>query len=132
MVKQQLIHNPLTDEDKCNLNMLEKIWGKREVLRTQLAGFSKKRRLQLIETADIPTKWERYAFNRFKNLKPGKRLPMEQVINEIEFTYDFILKVSHIKRLYQARKKAYNQRYAKGRQENEELRQKQLLKTGKQ
>jgi hypothetical protein len=99
--------------------MLEKIWCKREVLRTQLAGFSKKRRLKLIETADIPTKWERYAFNRFKNLKPGKRLSMEQVINEIELTYDFILKASHIKRLYRARKKAYNQRYARSRQENE-------------
>ena len=113
LVKEQLIHNPLTDEDLQKLLFLEKIWGNREILRTQLARFSKKRRLKLIETADIPTKWERYAFSRFKNIQPGNRVTMEQVIDEIEITFGFLLKVSHIKRLYQMRKKAYNQRYTK-------------------
>jgi len=113
MVKQEIIHNPLSEEDLIGLKMLEKLWGNREILRTQLAGFSKKRRLGLIETADIATKWERYAFSRFQNIQPGQRLSMDQVINEIELTFGFILKASHIRRLYQIRRKSYNQRYTK-------------------
>ena len=118
MVHNRVIHNPLSDEDLIGLQILEKVWGKREILRTQLAGFSRKRRLKLIETADIATKWERYAFSRFQNIQPGKRLSMEQLINEIELTFDFILKASHIKRLYQIRRKAYNRRYAKRNKNN--------------
>ena len=118
LVNQKIIQNPLSEENLIGLGFLERVWGKREILRTQLAGFSKKRRFKLIETADIPTKWERYAFSRFQNLKPGKRVSMEQVINEIELTYNFILKVSHIKRLYKIRRRAYNQRYVKKQQKN--------------
>jgi hypothetical protein len=116
MVKQKIIHNPLSEEDLIGLKMLGKLWGNREILRTQLAGFSKKRRLGLIETADIATKWERYAFSRFQNIQPGQRLSMDQVINEIELTFGFILKASHIRRLYQVRRKSYNQRYTKHRE----------------
>jgi len=118
MVNQKIVHNPLTNENITGLNLLENVWGRREVLRTQLAGFSKKRRLNLIETADIPTKWERYAYSRFHNLQPGKRLSMEQVINEIELTFNFTLKAAHIKRLYQIRRKSYNRRYTKKRYGN--------------
>lgn len=113
LVKQKIIHNPLSEEDLIGLKMLERLWGNREILRTQLAGFSKKRRLGLIETADIATKWERYAFSRFQNIQPGQRLSMDQVINEIELTFGFILKASHIRRLYQVRRKSYNQRYTR-------------------
>ena len=112
MLKQQIIHNPLTDKDLNGLIILEQVWGKREILRTQLAIFSKKRRLKLIETADIATKWERYAFSRFQNNQSEKRLSMEQVINEIELTFGFVLKTSHIKKIYKIRRKIYNQRYA--------------------
>lgn len=118
LVNAQLINNPLTDEDLQKLLFLEKIWGNREILRTQLARFSMKRRLKLIETADIATKWERYAFSRFQNIQSGKRIAMEQVINEIEITFGFILKASHIKKLYQIRRKAYNQRYTEQRKQN--------------
>jgi hypothetical protein len=112
MLKQQIIHNPLTDKDLNGLRILEQVWGKREILRTQLAIFSKRRRLKLIETADIATKWERYAFSRFQNNQSKKRLSIEQVINEIELTYGFVLKTSHIKKIYKIRRKIYNQRYA--------------------
>lgn len=118
MVRNQVINNPLSDEDLIGLQLLEKVWGRREILRTQLSIFSKKRRLELIDTADIATKWERYAMSRFRNIQPGKRLSMERLINEIELTFDFILKAPHIKRLYQIRRKAYNRRYANRRKDN--------------
>ncbi|MGB3209290.1 MAG: hypothetical protein WBB19_01150 [Desulforhopalus sp.] len=115
LVSQEIIRTPLTEEDVVGLKMFEKLWGNREMLRTQLAMFSRKRRLVLIESVGIPTKWERYAFSRFRNIEPGKRLAMDQVISEIELTFGFVLKASHIKKLYQIRRKAYNQRYTKNR-----------------
>lgn len=111
MVSRKIIHNPLTEEDLLGLKMLEQLWGDREILRTQLATFSRTRRLALINTAGIATKWERYAFSRFQNLQPGKRLGMSQVIDEIELTFGFVLNPSHISKLYQVRRKAYNRRY---------------------
>lgn len=117
MVQNQFIHNPLSAEDLTGLQLLEKVWGKREILRTQLAGFSRNRRLKLIDSADLPTKWERYAMSRLQNLQPGNQLPMERLINEIELTFDFILKASHIKRLYQIRRKVYNRRHVKRRKD---------------
>lgn len=107
---KRIISNPLTDHDVQCLEFLEKIWGKHEVLRCQLARISKKRRQVLISTADLTTKWERYAFSRFQNLAPGKKLSMDQLMDEIELTFGFALKAAHIKRLYQVRRKAYYQR----------------------
>ncbi len=108
--ENRVISNPLTEHDVQCLEFLEKIWGKHEVLRSQLARISKKRRQILISTADLTTKWERYAFSRFQNLGPGKKLPMDQLTDEIEVTFGFALKAVHIKRLYQVRRKAYYQR----------------------
>jgi len=118
MVSRKIIHNPLTEEDVIGLKILEKLWGNREILRTQLARFSRKRRLALINTADIATKWERYAFSRFQNIQPGKKLAMNQVIDEIELTFGFVLQASHIKKLYQIRRKTYNRRYTMRRKNN--------------
>jgi len=117
MVQNQFIHNPLSAEDLIGLQLLEKVWGKREILRTQLAGFSRNRRLKLIDSADLPTKWERYAMSRLQNLQPGSQLSIERLINEIELTFDFILNASHIKRLYQIRRKVYNRRHAERRKD---------------
>ena len=113
MVDNRVISNPLTDEDLQCLEFLEKIWGRHEILRAQIARISKKRREALISTADLATKWERYAFSRFRNLPPGKKLSMDQLMDEIEVTFGFALKAPHIKRLYQVRRKAYYQRSKK-------------------
>ena len=110
MVSQKLIHNPLAGEDLIGLKLLESVWGKYEILRAQLTRFSKKRRAKLIETADLKTKWERYAYSRFSNLAPGQKLAMNKLIEEVEITFDFILKENHIQRLYKVRQKVYNQR----------------------
>lgn len=110
MARKNMINNPLRETDLTGLHLLEKVWGKSEVLRAQLSKYSKERRLHLLTSPDFDTKWERYAYARFCNLKNGHRLPMKQLIDEIEVTYGFALKKVHIKSLYKIRQKAYNKR----------------------
>ncbi len=110
MVRQGYIHEPLTHEDIIGLGLLEKLWWKSEVLRAQLMKFSRKDRQALVETADLPTRWERYACSRFNNLAPGEKLPMKKLIREIEMSYDFTLNHFQVKRLYRVRQRVYNQR----------------------
>jgi hypothetical protein len=110
MARKKIIADPLTNEDVIGLRLLEQVWWKSEILRAQLLKYSKKDRQILIETADLKTKWERYAHSRFKKLQAGEKLAMKQLIDEIEMTYDFVLKRSHIQRLYKVRQRVYNQR----------------------
>jgi hypothetical protein len=110
MVGERIISNPLTDEDLAGLSLLEKVWMRREILRSQLARFSKERRKKLIDTADLKTKWERYAFSRLMNMPSGKNLPMDRLVDEIELTFNFKLKHLQIRRLYKVKKRVYNQR----------------------
>jgi hypothetical protein len=101
-----IIQDPLSPKDLIGLQLLEQIWGNREILRAQLSRLSMKTRHSLIRTAAISTKWERYAYSRFYNREPGKKLPMQQVIEEIETTFIFRLSDQHIKRLYTIRNRA--------------------------
>ncbi len=110
MVRKEIIQTPLSESDLLGLGMLEKTWGKSEVIRAQLIKYPKERRLQLLTSPDFDTKWERYAYSRFRNLKNGHRLPMKQLIDEVEVTYGFTLNTLHIKKLYKVRQKAYNKR----------------------
>lgn len=110
MVRKKVIGNPLGQEELLGLDLLEKIWGKSEIIRGQLTKYSKERRLQLLTMPDFESKWERYAYSRFCNLADGARLPMKQLINELEMTFGFILERPHIKRLYKVRQKVYNRR----------------------
>lgn len=118
MVKNQMIESPLSGDDLLGLRLLEKTWCKREILRSQLRQFSRKRRLHLIDSADFETKWERYAFSRFNNLEEGKRLSLKKLFDEIEITFGFTLNQAHKACLYRVRQRAYNKR-------------KMLVKTGK-
>lgn len=110
METEKFIHNPLTEEDLIGLRLLEKVWCSREVLRCQLSTFSKERRLNLISSADIKTKWERYAYSRYRNLKGDEKLSMKMLIEEIQLTFNFQLNHSHIRKLYRVRKRVYNER----------------------
>ncbi|MCK9294329.1 MAG: hypothetical protein M0P70_04545 [Desulfobulbaceae bacterium] len=101
-----IIQDPLRPEDRTGLQFLEKIWGRKEVLRPQLTKLSMKARLSFIRTADLPTKWERYAYSRFRNQEPGKKLAMQSVIEEIETTFFFRLNKQQITRLYKIRNRA--------------------------
>jgi len=104
--RQGAIHDPLRREDLIGLHFLERVWGSKEVLRPQLAKLSMKARLSLIRTAALQTKWERYAYSRFRNHKDGKKLAMQSVIEEIEVTFSFTLSQQHIRRLYKIRNRA--------------------------
>lgn len=104
--REGIIQDPLCPEDHIGLLLLEKIWGRKEVLRPQLAKLSMKARLSFIRTADLPTKWERYAYSRFRNQEEGKSLAMQTVVEEIEITFGFSLNNQQIKRLYKIRNRA--------------------------
>lgn len=110
MVQNKMIQNPLSENDRLGLQLVEKTWGKREILRAQLSQFSRKRRQQLINSADLETKWERYAYSRLSNLKKGERLSMKKLIDEVEITFGFILNHTHKSRLYSVRRRVYNDR----------------------
>ena len=114
MVRKEYIRNPLGEEDIIGLRLLEKVWWKSEVLRSQLMKYSRKDRKALIETVDLPTRWERYAYSRFNNLGPGEKLPMKKLIREIEMSYDFTPDRSQMKRLYRVRQRVYNRRKRAG------------------
>jgi hypothetical protein len=70
-----------------------------------------KARLSFIRTADLPTKWERYAYSRFRNQEEGKILAMQTVVEEIEITFGFSLSSQHVKRLYKIRNRAQVSRH---------------------
>jgi len=110
-----IIQDPLSQKDLTGLQLLEKVWGNKEILRAQLSRLSMRTRLSLIRTAAIPTKWERYAYSRYYNQEPGKKLPLQRVIEEIETTFFFRLNDQHIKRLYKIRNRA---QVAKHREKN--------------
>jgi len=103
MNRIDLIEDPLLADEIVALQFLSQIWGNREVIRAQLNRLSMKSRLNFLKTADIPTKWERYAYSRFSNLESGKTLPMETLIEEIQTTFCFLLTQQHISRLYKIR-----------------------------
>jgi len=106
LCRKGIIQDPLSREDMLGLQLLEKVWGRKEVLRPQLSRLSMKARLSFIRTADLPSKWERYAYSRFRNQEPGKKLAMQAVIEEIETTFWFRLNNRQRKRLYLIRNRA--------------------------
>lgn len=110
MVRKKIISNPLTKEDLSRLSLLEKVWWNKEIIRAQMVKFSKKERLRFVQTVDLETKWERYAYSRLMNMPSGKNLPMDKLVKEIELTFNFQLKYQHVRRLYRVKKRVYNQR----------------------
>lgn len=110
MARNELIHDPLSEQDLLGLALLEKVWGRTEIVRGQISKYSKTRRAQLLTSPDLDTKWERYAYSRFCNLEKGCRLPMKRLVHELELTFGFILQRAHIKKLYKVRQRVYNRR----------------------
>jgi len=122
MERIKTISDPVLDEDLIGLKLLENLWGLHGFLRPQLSQKNVKYRKALIETCDLETKWERYAFSRFMNLKSDKRLFMANLIAEIELTFRFKMSVFDIRKLYRVRKRAHR---AKERQLQKELSEEQ-------
>lgn len=107
IARKEIIRDPLTGNELIGLELLENLWGKREVIRPQIRQLSLKNRKALIDTCDLETKWERYAYSRFMNLESDKRLFMKNLILEIELTYHFKLSIFEIKKLYIIRKRVH-------------------------
>jgi hypothetical protein len=122
MERIKTISDPLPDNDLIGLKLLENLWGLHDFLRPQLSQKNIKYRKALIDTCDLETKWERYAYSRFINLEPNKRLFMNNLIAEVEFTYRFKLSIFEIKKLYRIRKRVHR---AKERQMKKELNEEQ-------
>ena len=122
MERIKTISDPLTDNDLIGMKLLGKLWGMHDFLRPQLSQKNIKSRKALIDTCALETKWERYAYSRFMNLEPDKRLFMNNLIAEIELTYRFKLSIFEIRKLYRVRKRAHR---AKERQVKKELNKEQ-------
>jgi len=118
MERIKTINDPLPDNDLIGLKLLENLWGLHDFLRPQLSQKNIKYRKALIDTCDLETKWERYAYSRLMNLEQNKRLFMNNLIAEIEFTYRFKLSIFEIRKLYRVRKRVHR---AKERQAKIEL-----------
>jgi len=101
--REGVIQDPLSSDNVICLQFLEQIWGKKELLRAQLSRLPLKARLSFLRTAELPTKWERYASSRYHNLAPGKKLEMAMLIEEIQTTFCFVLSKQQIRRLYRIR-----------------------------
>jgi len=101
--RQGLIEDPLSEEDYLRLRFLEQLWGNKKILRSQLNRLSLKARESFLRTADLPSKWERYASTRFYHMEQGQKLPMGALIEEIQTTFSFILSKKQISRLYKIR-----------------------------
>ena len=106
-----VLSSPLTHEDFAFLSRMEQIWCDRQLLRSQLGRFSLDRRLGIIETASLKTKWERYAFTTLRNLPPGNRIPMKKLVATIENYFRITLSDGHQKRLIKIYRMARNSRY---------------------
>jgi hypothetical protein len=107
MEKIRIVSNPFTDKELNGLELIEKVWNKRDFLRPQLKLMDVKTRKILIGTCGLETKWERYAYTRFMNLEPGQRIFMKYLIPEIEITFRFKMSPFNIFKLYQVRKRAH-------------------------
>jgi hypothetical protein len=104
--RENIIQDPLSQEDQIGLHLLEKVWGNKDVLRPQLNRMSMRARISFVRTATLNSKWERYAYTRFRNQAPGKKLAMQTVLEEIETTFCFRLNSQLRKRLYLIRNRA--------------------------
>jgi DNA-directed RNA polymerase specialized sigma24 family protein len=114
------IEDPLSQDDFLRLQFLERIWGNKKLIRSQLSRLSIKARKSFLRTADLQTKWERYAYSRFFNLESGQKLPMGALIEEVQTTFSFLLSKKQISSLYKIRNRAQVARHRKkNQQEND-------------
>lgn len=122
MERIKTISDPLPDNDLIGLKLLENLWGLNDFIRPQISKKGKRDKEALLDTCDLETKWERYAYSRFMNMEPDKRLFIKNLIAEIELTYRFKLSIFEIRKLYRVRKRVHR---AKERQVKKEQNEEQ-------
>ena len=107
MERIKIVNNPVTDNERIGLELIEKVWGLHDFLRPQLSQKKTKDRKALWDTCNLETKWERYVYTRFMNLKPDQRIFMRYLIPEIELTFRFKMSAFDIIILYRVRKRVH-------------------------
>ena len=110
LLKAGLIQNPLSPNDIVGLRFICKTWANRALMRAQLASLTVPGRKALAETATLKTKWERYAYSRYRNLDPGQKITIKRVIQEIQENYNFLLNHYQVREIYKIRDRVYHQR----------------------
>ena len=120
LYRQQLIQDPLSRDDLLGLRLLEQVWGNKEILRPQLNRMSLRTRQSFLRTVSLNTKWERYAYSRFYNSKPGVRLSVRLVVDEIQTTFRFQLTKAQLRRVLTIRNRAQVARHRDLVKENQE------------
>ena len=118
--RQQLIQDPLSRDDLLGLRLLEQVWGNKEIMRPQLNRMSLQTRQSFLRTVSLNTKWERYAYSRFYNGKPGARLSVRLVVDEIQTTFRFQLTKAQLRRVLTIRNRAQVARHRDLVKENHE------------
>ena len=118
--RQQLIQDPLSREDLLGLRLLEQVWGNKEILRPQLNLMSVRTRQSFLRTVSLNSKWERYAYSRFYNGKPGTRLSVRLVVDEIQTTFRFQLTKAQLRQVLAIRNRAQVARHRDLVKENQE------------
>ena len=118
--RQNLIQDPPCREDLLGLRLLEQVWGNKEILRPQLNRMSLRTRQSFLRTVSLNTKWERYAYSRFYNSKPGVRLSVRLVVDEIQTTFRFQLTKAQLRRVLTIRNRAQVARHRDLVKENQE------------
>ena len=101
----------LTDVDVKTVEITSRVYWDPVALKTRLARLSRKRREDLIRTAEL-ARWESYVVNRYRNhimKKSGRRLYVKQVADEIRRYYGIEKTFETIRKIYRLRKKAYNE-----------------------
>jgi hypothetical protein len=119
-----LVEDSLSEADIIGLKFLERIWGNDAVchvwIRRYLIKKSKKAREAFLNTADLETKWERYAFSRFLNndtKQSGRNLRMSTVVDDLKNHFNFEPNHFQLRQLYAVREKAYNLRKKKKKED---------------
>ena len=115
--REGLIQDPLAQVDQIGLHLLEKLWGRKDVLRPQLNRMSMKARGSFLQTVTLNSKWERYAYSRFYNQETGSSLSLATVIEEIQTTFRFHLSKQQLNRVKTLRHQVW---IAKNRPRNDE------------
>ena len=77
-------------------------------------------RQSFLRTVSLNTKWERYAYSRFYNSKPGVRLAVRLVVDEIQTTFRFQLTKAQLRRVLAIRNRAQVARHRDLVKENQE------------
>jgi hypothetical protein len=111
-----LVKVPLSEDDIKCLNFLEKVWEDKAIfhalIHKLLIRKSQKARDAFLNTIDLETKWERYAFSRFFNYDPkdhgGRKLHLSVVVEDLKKYLNFSPDYFQVRRLYKVRKMVYN------------------------